>query len=85
MKRAAKERARTKNVWRKHFNNHVRTNQASGGQRAIACPCDVQVNRFRKGQRIFGCGRPRCFLCHGEKLLGIPKHRDRKRELAGDE
>lgn len=81
MKRAAIEKARTLNVWRRHHQNHHRQNVSSGGQRGVDCRCDVEVNRFRKGQRVFGCGRPRCLLCHGEKLLGIPKHSALKREL----
>src|SRR5262249_25465631 len=37
----------------------------------VDCVCDVQVGRFRKGRAI-GCGRPRCYLCHGAKLLQEP-------------
>lgn len=81
MKRAAIERSRTTTVWRKHWGKHVREHLMSGGQRQIACACDLQVNRFRKGQRQGGCGRPQCMTCHGEKILGIQRHRDRKREL----
>jgi hypothetical protein len=85
MKRAAVEKARTSNVWRRHYNHHLRQNAQSGGQRPIACSCDLEVNRFRKGQKVFGCGRPRCYACHGEKLLGIPRHRDLRRALIGSD
>lgn len=30
------------------------------------------VNRLRKGPRLGGCGRSRCWLCHEEKLLRRP-------------
>ena len=63
MKRAAEEFIRTKNVWRRHLQTHRGT---------VACVCELQVGRFRKGQRIGGCGNPRCWLCHSEKLGGVP-------------
>lgn len=80
MKRAALDRARTLNVWGRHYRNHLWEVQASGGQGKVKCVCDQQPGRFRKGQKVAGCGKPQCYLCHGEKLLGIPKHRDRKME-----
>ena len=64
MKRAAEESIRTKNVWRQHLAAHR-------GQ--VACVCERQVGRFRKGQRVGGCGNPRCWVCHSEKLGGEPK------------
>jgi len=79
MRRAAIEKPRTKNVWRKHWDKHVR--EQNGDRDAVQCECDSQVNRFRKGQKQGGCGRPQCYLCHGEKLLGIPKPRDKKLAL----
>lgn len=81
MKRAAIERSRTKTIWRKHWNKHVRQKVAAGGQTPIACLCDRQIGRFRKGQRQGGCGRPQCHVCHADKLLGVPRHRDRKQAL----
>jgi len=30
------------------------------------------MGRFRKGQRIGGCGNSRCWLCHSEKLGDEP-------------
>jgi hypothetical protein len=68
MRRAAIERPRTVRTWREHqlFNRRDGSN----------CRCDVQVGRFRKGQRRLGCGKPRCYLCHPEKLFGEPKLAD---------
>jgi hypothetical protein len=65
MRRAALERARALRTWREH--NRIIHNGLETG-----CPCDEQPNRFRKGQRKGGCGKPRCYLCHGEKLLNVP-------------
>jgi len=31
------------------------------------------MGRFRKGQRIGGCGNSRCWLCHPGKLGQVPK------------
>jgi hypothetical protein len=63
MKRAAEELIRTKNVWRQHLAAH---------RGEVACVCERQVGRFRKGQRVGGCGSPRCWVCHSEKLGGVP-------------
>jgi hypothetical protein len=54
-------------VWRFHLARH---------DKPVQCVCEFQVGRFRKGQRRGGCGKPRCYLCHGDKLLRIPKVRD---------
>ena len=59
MRRAAEEKARTVNVWRRHLWTHRET---------VACVCELQIGRFRKSQRIGGCGKPRCWVCHSEKL-----------------
>jgi hypothetical protein len=69
MKRAALEKVRTVQVWRQHLAVHAAP---------IVCACELQVGRFRKGQRIGGCGKPRCFLCHAAKLSRIPKVRERR-------
>ena len=45
----------------------------------LNCVCEFQVGRFRK-QKALGCGRPRCLLCHHEKIFGIPSVSDRVRE-----
>jgi hypothetical protein len=42
----------------------------------ITCICDLQAGRFRK-KDAFDCGRSRCLLCHGEKLLARPSVKDR--------
>jgi hypothetical protein len=67
MRRAAIERERARRVWWKHI-FWVHWDEWKSGK--ILCSCDVQVNRFRKGQKQLGCGRPRCYTCHGDKLLG---------------
>ena len=64
MKRASLERQRTVGVWRRHLGTH--------GPGPIRCRCEFEVGRFRKGQRVGGCGNSRCFLCHGDKLLKRP-------------
>jgi len=50
----------------------------------VSCICDLQAGRFRK-RDAFDCGRSRCLLCHGEKLLRRPSvkgriERDRVRD-----
>jgi hypothetical protein len=78
MRRASVERSRTVNVWRAHL-------RRSHPVEPILCRCEFEVGRFRKAQRIGGCGNSRCFLCHGDKILGRPtlqelRARDRQRE-----
>ena len=85
MKRAALEKPRTVNTWRKHYNQHVTDLVTAGGQGRITCECDQQAGRFRKGQKQGGCGKARCYMCHGDKLLGLPtiselRARDRERQ-----
>lgn len=70
MRRAALERSRALRVWREH--NRIVHNGLDTG-----CICDQQPNRFRKGQKRGGCGKPRCYLCHGEKLLDLPTYQDK--------
>ena len=70
MKRAAEEKLRTLEVWKRHLARHART--------GIRCACERQPGRFRKGERVGGCGRPRCWLCHGDKLAGIPSVAQRR-------
>ena len=67
MRRAADDKARTIRIWRGHVATHR-------GQ--IRCDCELQSDRFRKSQRIGGCGGPRCWLCHSDKLAGRPTLRD---------
>lgn len=70
MKRAADERERTVNLWRRHLALHESS--------AELCRCEAQPGRFRKGQRIAGCGNSRCYLCHREKLLKQPTPQQRR-------
>lgn len=71
MRRAAIERSRALRVWKAH--NRLIHN----GEEDTGCVCDQQPNRFRKGQKQGGCGQPRCYICHGEKLLSIPTVKDK--------
>ena len=76
MRRAALERTRTFRTWRRHLAQHLRELVRGGGQRTVTCRCDLEAGRFRKGQRIGGCGQPGCLICHYEKVMGIPRIRD---------
>ena len=57
--------------------------------RPTGCECDERVGPFRKF-RGMGCGRPKCQVCHYEKVHGIKAHRDRaadrrfREQLAND-
>ena len=50
----------------------------------VACLCELQAGRFRKKKGL-DCGKARCLLCHYEKIFGIASHRDRLRQLRGDD
>jgi hypothetical protein len=67
MRRAALEKHRTIQTWRRHLATHGLT---------LTCECELQPGRFRKSQRVGGCGRPRCYLCHFAKLTDQPTVRD---------
>jgi hypothetical protein len=67
MRRAALEKHRTLQVWRRHLVTHGAS---------LLCACELQPGRFRKSQRVGGCGRARCWLCHYDKLAGNPTARD---------
>lgn len=67
MQRATLEKFRTLKTWRAHLATHAIP---------VSCSCDLQPGRFRKSQRVGGCGRPRCWLCHSEKLAGRLTLRD---------
>ena len=69
MQRASLERFRTVGTWRAHLRTH------SG---LALCQCELQPGRFRKGQRLGGCGKARCFLCHYSKLLGLATLSERR-------
>ncbi len=71
MKRAAVERAQTLRVWQRHLVSH--------GPGPLLCrDARLQAGRFRKGQRVGGCGRARCHLCHGDKLAHRPTIQQRR-------
>ena len=74
MKRAAQERKRTLQVWRRHLSFHEHG--------TVLCSCELQPGRFRKGRRVGGCGKSRCYLCHGEKLLKQPTPQQRRANRA---
>ena len=74
MKRYHQELERTKRVHRLHL-RWVH----NWPMRAVICVCELQAGRFRK-RKALGCGSPRCFLCHYEKLLDISSIKDRLRE-----
>lgn len=84
MYRAATERSRTRRVWRAHLRQHEQQLIRSGGHGVVTCTCDQQMARFRKGQRIGGCNRPGCLMCHYEKVMGILRIRD-LRQLAREQ
>lgn len=67
MRRAAIERLRTLRVWRCHLGTH---------HDSLFCDCELQPGRFRKSQRVGGCGQPRCWLCHFDKLADVPSARE---------
>jgi hypothetical protein len=67
MRRAAQDRSRTRRTWSLHLRSH--------GVQA-RCVCEHQPGRFRKGQKVGGCGKPRCWLCHEDKLGQIPTPQD---------
>jgi hypothetical protein len=54
-------------IWRAHLATH---------EQPVLCACDLEPGRFRKSQRVGGCSRPRCWLCHGDKLAGRPSLND---------
>jgi hypothetical protein len=75
VRRASIERARTLRVWRAHL-GLIHSDGIPN------CFCEFQPGRFRKGQRIAGCDRSRCHLCHPDKLLGIPTAQQHRADLS---
>lgn len=72
MRRAALEKSRTLQIWRNHLATHTED---------LLCECEHQSGRFRKSQRIGGCGRPRCWLCHYDKLSGMPTLQEQRARI----
>lgn len=71
MQRAARERLRTLKL-RKRW-------QALALARTRGLPAPLPpANRFRKQLRTGGCGHPRCWLCHGDKLAQRPAPRQQR-------
>ena len=71
MRRAALERARTLRAWRLHLR------LVHPGPDPPLCICESQPGRFRKTERIRGCGKARCWLCKRAKLMHTPRCRER--------
>jgi hypothetical protein len=46
----------------------------------VDCECDEQIGRFRK-KDAYDCGKTRCIICHGEKVLGITAMREIRADL----
>jgi len=74
MRRAKLERQRTIRVWRKHLAWH-RADE-------VVCSCEFDVGRFRKSQRIGGCGNSQCYLCHADKLMKRPAARQMRSDAS---
>lgn len=73
MKRYHLERERTKRVHRFHLRRvHY------WPERPVECECELQAGRFRK-RKALDCGRPRCLVCHYEKVLKIASIKERIR------
>ena len=75
MFRASVERRRTLRVWRSHL-FFVHNNAPPD------CTCEFQPGRFRKGERIAGCGSTRCYLCHAGKLTKRPTPQQFRSDLS---
>ena len=56
---------RERHIARKHQRHRVHLIYSGSDQ---TLDRDRQLGRFRKRSGL-GCGRARCFLCHGDKLL----------------
>lgn len=60
--------------WKKHRRFHIESNKNNSNNRIgkspyeIDCICDNQIGRYRK-KDAYDCGNPKCYVCHGEKLL----------------
>ena len=75
MRRAFVERQRALRVWRAH-------NLIVHAGMDTSCVCDQQPGRFRKGRKVGGCGKSRCWLCKGPKLDKRSTARDYRKEVS---
>jgi hypothetical protein len=74
MKRYHQELERTKRTHRYHLR------WVHGyPKKPVDCLCELQAGRFRK-RKALDCGRPRCLICHYDKVLKILSFKDRIRE-----
>lgn len=69
-------------ILRKH-RMHLRRNH-NWPVEPVTCICDLQAGRFRKSHPL-SCNNAHCFVCHSEKLMGIPTKQDRIRSDRIDE
>ena len=76
MRRAAIERARALRVWRSHLR------LIHPDPEPFLCICENQPGRFRKTERIGGCGRGRWCDCNGPKLQKMPKRQERAANIS---
>ena len=51
-----------------HRERHIARRHQRDRAHLIYSESEQQLGRFRKRNGL-GCGRARCFLCHGDKLL----------------
>lgn len=79
MRRAALERGLAERRWRLWAAERANT-LADFGSRVILRAAR-SPGHFRK-RHPYDCGRPRCHVCHGSKLLGEVRLRDRKADLS---
>lgn len=74
MKRAAQERQRVLSLWQTHLNYQHR-------EESNLCRCEYQPGRFRKTERVGGCRKARCYLCHADKLFKRPTPQQRRANI----
>jgi len=70
---------REKHIAKRHQREHLRF-VYNWPEQPVDCVCDRQIGRFRKRDGL-DCGRPRCYLCHGYKLLKLKRRSDRIADL----
>ncbi len=75
MRRAAFERPRVLRVWRRH-------RLLIHDLRPDLCACKNQPGRFRKREKVAGCGNARCYYCRAPKLLKLPTRQVRRADLS---